>query len=201
MNPSYRIPRPEDTFTLEQLEARIASDENLQATMKAANRIIRDPKLADTEKIARLSTECDFHPDDARAWLKPNASGQTGFNHHNLLRHAANIRRMRRRLQALERERDRPSLTFTFSGGHVEDSAEDGRVRIFHLTKPGPEAIVKLTAQGFILDPSRLCYWQWRGEAARLAVTKVTGMAWPANATVAVQPATRRVVTSTAIRL
>lgn len=179
-------PYPEYQLGLEALQARIPQAEREQANLRAANRIIRDPKLGHEEKIARLAAECRVHPADAPGLLRPDSSGHVGFR---LLGNAASIRRMKQRRQTLDSEQNRPSVTFTFPGGRVEDCAEDGLVRVFLFPARQPQTVVKLLARRFVFDPGRQCYCRPRDDAARAVIVQATGVAWPAAPAVAPRPA------------
>lgn len=174
---SYRRPQPEHDLGLAELRVRIPAAEREHARLRAANRIIRNPRLTEEEKIVRLTGECAVHPDDARALLRCDHSGRVGFR---LAGSAASIRRMKQQRQKLERERDRPSIAFTFPGGRIEDHAGDDRLRVFLSPPRQPERAARLLVHGFIFDPFRQCYWRWRGSAARDAVTRLIGISWPA---------------------
>jgi hypothetical protein len=193
MNPSTRVIRSEDADAIEQLKAKIKHATQLQERMRTANAIIRTPS-ADEEKIARLGRECAFNEPRARELLKPDFAGRIGFPTYLLTNNAATTRRMEKRVDALGSEQARESVPFTFPGGRVEDSAEDCRVRIFHDAKPAPEVIVKLKSHGFHWTPSLKCWSRLRNEAARFAVTQVTSMPWPDQASTASLPATRPAV-------
>lgn len=127
--------------------------------MKAANKIIRDRKLRDEEKIARLGTECGIPADGARKLLQPDFAGRIGFANYELTNNAANIRRMQARAASLAKESARPSVVVAFPGGRMEDNAEDCRVRIYHDEKPAADVIQKLKANGFYWSPSNKA-WQ-----------------------------------------
>lgn len=187
---AFRQPYPEDNLSLAELEERIPRAEQDYARLRAANRVLRDPKVGDEAKVARLVSECHIHPDDAPALLKPNRSGQLGFR---LSGYTAAIHRMKQRRNMLEQERSRPSITFTFPGGRVEDSAEHDRISVFLSPAHQPECVRTLLARGFVLDPARQCFVQWRGKEARSVVTQMTGESWPANPTVALRPAAKAV--------
>lgn len=194
---TFRRPCPEDDLSLAQLEDRIPRAEQEIATLRKANRFIRDPKVADETKIARLVNECRIHPDDAPDLLKPNRTGQVGFR---LSGSTAAVHRMKRRRHLLEQERSRPSIVFNFPGGTVEDSAEHGRLSIFLAPAHQPERVRTLLARGFIFEPMRQCYFRWRGEEARFVVAQMTGVPWPANAAVALRRVTRVVTTKAVLR-
>jgi hypothetical protein len=190
-------PYPEDNISLAELEIRIPRAEQDYARLRAANRVLHDPKVGDEVKVARLVSECHIHPDDAPALLKPNRSGQLGFR---LSGYTAAIHRMKQRRDMLEQERSRSSITFTFPGGTVEDSAEHGRISVFLSPVHQPERIHTLLARGFVFEPKRQCYVQWRGKEPRTVVAHVTGVPWPAQAAVALLPATREVRAKTVLR-
>jgi len=189
---SYAKPiRAEDAGAVEQLQARIEEAERLQEKMKAANRIVRDKKLTDDEKVARLGSERGIPPDGARKLLRPDFAGRIGFPNYELTNNAANIRRMQARVGALTKEGARPSVTVAFPGGRMEDNAEDCRVRIYHDAKPGPDVIAKLKSNGFHWSPTLTCWQRLRNDSARWAATRVAGVPWPeANVMVANAPAT-----------
>jgi len=173
--------RTGDSGAVQQLQARIAEAGQLQEKMKTANKIVRDRRLPDDEKVARLGTECRIPPDGARQLLKPDFAGRTGFPDYQLTNNGANIRRMQERVGALTKEGTRPSLTVEFPGGRMEDNAEDGRVRIYHDEKPGQDVIGKLKANGFHWSPSNRAWQRLRNDRARWAATGITGVSWPAT--------------------
>ena len=179
-SPSFpRIIHSEDTDAVTQLQTKIAAAEKLQATMKAANAIVRNRRLTDDEKVAQLVATCGLRDTSARELLKPDFGGRFGFPDYQLTNNGANIRRMQQRLKGLAQEGARNSVTLEFSGGRVEDSAEDARVRIYHDVKPSPETIGKLKIHGFHWTPSLGCWQRLRNDSARYAATRITGVSWP----------------------
>ncbi len=177
---SYSKPiRAEDTGAVDQLQARIAEAERLQEKMKTANKIIRDRKLSDDDKIRQLGAECGIPADGAHKLLRPDFAGRIGFANYELTNNAANIRRMQARVEGLTKESARPSVTVDFPGGRMEDNAEDCRVRIYHDAKPEADVIQKLKANGFHWTPSLKCWQRLRNDSARWAAMHVTGVSWP----------------------
>jgi hypothetical protein len=174
-----RIIRSEDADAVTQLQTKITAAEKLQATMKAANLIVRSPRLTDDEKVARLVAECALRETSARALLKPDFGGRFGFPDYQLTNNGANIRRMQQRLKGLANESGRASVTLPFSGGRVEDNAEACRVRIYHDVKPPADTIAKLRTYGFHWTPSLACWQRLRNDSARYAATQITGVTWP----------------------
>ena len=179
-SPSFpRIIRSEDTDAVTQLQTKIAAAEKLQATMKAANQIVRNPRLTDDEKVAQIVATCGLRDTSARQLLKPDFGGRFGFPDYQLTNNGANIRRMQQRLKGLANESGRASVTLPFAGGRVEDNAEACRVRIYHDVKPSPETIGKLKTHGFHWTPSLGCWQRLRNDSARYAATRITGVSWP----------------------
>jgi hypothetical protein len=177
---SSRIIRSEDADAVTQLQNKIAAAEKLQATMKAANQIVRNPRLTNDEKVAQIVATCGLRDRSARELLKPDFGGRFGFPDYQLTNNGANIRRMQQRLKGLANESGRASVTLAFAGGRVEDNAEACRVRIYHDVKPPEGTIVKLRTYGFHWTPSLGCWQRLRNDSARYAATQITGVTWPA---------------------
>jgi hypothetical protein len=173
------IVRAEDPDAVQHLQTKIAAAEKLQATMKAANVIVRNRQLTDDEKVARLVAECGQREHRARELLKPDFAGRVGFPDYALTNNGANIRRMQARLKGLANESGRASVTLAFAGGRVEDNAEECRVRIYHDVKPPAGTIAKLRTYGFHWTPSLGCWQRLRNDSARYASTQITGVTWP----------------------
>ena len=176
---SPRIIRSEDADAVTQLQTKIAAAEKLQATMKAANVIVRNRRLTDDEKVAQLVATCDLRDTSARELLKPDFGGRIGFPDYKLTNNGANIRRMQQRLKGLANESGRASVTLPFAGGRVEDNAEECRVRIYHDAKPPADTIAKLRTYGFHWTPSLRCWQRLRNDSARYAATQIAGVSWP----------------------
>lgn len=80
----------------ESLAERIGVAEEAQRTMLAANKIVRDKKLSDDEKVAQM-VALGMSEKTAREALKPDFAGRTGFPSYVLANNAAKIRRMKTR--------------------------------------------------------------------------------------------------------
>jgi hypothetical protein len=178
------VVRAEDPDAVQHLQTKIAAAEKLQATMKAANLIIRNRQLTDDEKVARLVADCGRREQNARELLRPDFAGRVGFPDYALNNNGANIRRMQARLKGLANEGGRASVTLPFAGGRVEDNAEECRVRIYHDAKPPEGTIAKLRTYGFHWTPSLGCWQRLRNDSARYAATQITGVTWPLVAAV-----------------
>lgn len=153
------------------LRDRIAELEATRERMKAANRVVRR-RASETERIAALA-ELGYGEAVAKGLLEPDCFGQAGYSPYMLSNLSGNIRRLKKRLAHLERQReqgDREPVTI----GDVEICEEDNRVRLIFPSKPDAMYRAELKRSGFRWSP-RAGAWQrmstdtaWR-EAKRIA--------------------------------
>jgi len=163
----------------ERLQAKIAQAERWQATMKAANAIVRRKRLTDDQKVAALLTIDGISREaTARKLLEPDELGRVGFADYQLKNNAANLRRLKARLAELEREQARreaaPATGWQLNGATVSENAELNRLQIVFTAKPPAELRARLKAHGFKWAPSQGA-WQRQltanaRQAARLAL-------------------------------
>jgi len=64
-----RIIRSEDADAVTRLQTKIAAAEKLQATMQAANLIVRNRRQSDDEKVAQLVADCGLREPSSRGML------------------------------------------------------------------------------------------------------------------------------------
>ena len=92
----------EDDDAVENLTERVAALESLQERMKAANRIIKNLKQTQEEKIEALC-RLGFERRNAEELFVPNCFGQIGFADFTIRNNGANIRRLKKRLESVAR--------------------------------------------------------------------------------------------------
>lgn len=165
-----------DADALERLEAKIAKAENLQARMRAANKVVKARKLSDEQKIVGL-IEQGFSPSIAAELLKPDFAGRTGFADYQLSNNNANIRRMRQRVEQITALRNTAGSETTNddSGITVEDAPADNRVRIFFPDKPAADVRTTLKSNGFRWAPSLGCWQAFRNHRALELAKQIGG--------------------------
>lgn len=91
----------DEADAIDRLKEKIAKAEQLQAEMKAANKIVQSRKFSDEEKIEKLKAMGL----PGKSLLEPDWCGRKGFADYQLTNNNANIRRMKARIAELEKQR------------------------------------------------------------------------------------------------
>ena len=158
-----------DDDAIAKLRAKIEKGEQLQVLMKAANAVIRQ-RLSDEQKVAGL---VELGIKETRAWklLKRDFAGQIGFASYELTNNAANIRRMKERVETLQRECSRVHAEDReINGVRVVENREMNRLQLFFPGKPPVEVRNLLKRNGFKWAPSQGAWQrQLTDNAARAA--------------------------------
>ena len=160
--PASGVITSDDPEALEKLRKKLANREKLQEVMKTANKIVRDKKMTDAEKISRLIA-CGITEKNAEELLHPVDSFHApGFDSYELANNNQEIHRLRGRLIQLERlqaeavkqSENGGAPEIDFDGGRIVDSAAANRVQIFFDGKPPAEMRAELKSCGFRWAPS-----------------------------------------------
>ncbi|OPZ65858.1 MAG: hypothetical protein BWY85_00217 [Firmicutes bacterium ADurb.Bin506] len=142
----------DDPNALDKLKAKLADLEESQETMKAVNAYYHKNKTLDgcphlTEKGAtalKASMARDFRTDPKpyEGWALSNNS--------------ANIRRVRERIEELEKKASSPAPEgWSFDGGEVVMNTEENRLQILFDDKPDADLRAELKAEAFKWAPSQ----------------------------------------------
>lgn len=140
----------DDADAVQKLKDKLAQLERLQATMKAANKVIRK-NLSDAQKIDILVTTHGLSQAQAKAILTPDFCGRTGFASYQLSNNNATIRSTKARLKQLEKLHNEAPLS---GDGEIDGiewtlSEEDGRIKFSFDTIPPEETRQFLYGHGF----------------------------------------------------
>lgn len=159
LRPDLRPIMSGDADAIERLAIKLAHLEHSQQTMKQANAAIRKHAKAGSEAQVLALVELGFSPASATDLLKPDFAGRIGFPDYALSNGNANIRRVRERLEHLERAHAQPVQEKQGNGVRLEEDPPANRVRLIFDGKPDAETRERLKGSGFRWAPS-LGAWQ-----------------------------------------
>jgi hypothetical protein len=170
--------RSDEDDAIEQLQAKIDQGEKLQATMKAANRIVRKKKLTDGEKVIELVKIEGIDGGLARQLIEPVYPGP-GFPSYRLTNNNANIKRMKNRIATLRAEAVRPEAEdrqATIDGTPVTiiENRDENRLQLVFDGKPPTEVRNTLKSNGFCWAPSQDAWQRLLNDNARRTVDYIT---------------------------
>lgn len=143
---------------LERLREKLASLEKNQELMKACNKIIRDKKLSEAEKVEKMGL-AGLAQKDAIELMQPGRFGGMGFASFSLTNNGATIRTTKERIEKLEKLQLCENKEKAYGDTTIIENAEENRVQIFFSGKPSDTIRTRLKQSGFRWTPSVGC-WQ-----------------------------------------
>ncbi len=138
----------DDPHAITKLKEKLNNLEKLQSFMKAANKCIRTKNKDAFLKLEYGSEE---------TWQKlntPDYLNRLGFPGYALTNNMANIRRITKRVQQLEKLESLTTTEITIGDNRVVANAEANRVQIFFPAKPEESIRHQLKQNGFRWSPS-----------------------------------------------
>lgn len=151
---------------IEVMKAELANAEKSHDIMKACNKLIRSKKLSDEERIAQMVGTLGLSEHTAQEVLTPDYMGRIGFAHYSLSNSNANIRRMRERVEEMQKKEDTPTTEREFDGGMLIDNCDADRIQIDFDEKPDDTMRAKLKGSGWRWAPSVMMWQRKRTNAA-----------------------------------
>lgn len=140
---------------IQQLKAKLENLEDAQETMKLVNSYYRDNNALDGCPFLTPEQIDQLKSDMKSGWHYGNAP----YLPWQLTNNGAEIRRVRKRIEELERKAETDFVGWEFEGGYVEPDKEDNRLRIFFDEKPDEETRSELKSNGFKWSPKNSA-WQ-----------------------------------------
>ena len=144
--------RSDDPQAVEKLKEKLENMQRMQDIMKAANKLIKNKRLTDAEKIVKLA---DYKIDEqfARTLLTG------GFERFQLSNNSQNMARVRKRIAILEKQSQLVSKEETINEVRIFTNVNANRVQLFFPGKPSEEVRRNLKRHGFRWSP-REGAWQ-----------------------------------------
>ena len=139
----------DDPDAVGKLREKLENLEELQETMKFVNDFYRKHDTLDRCPYLTLGQIQKLKSDMESNWHYGNAP----YLPWQLSNNSAEMRRVKKRIEELERKADTDYTGWKFGGGYVEVNREDNRLRIFFEEKPGEAARSELKSNGFKWSP------------------------------------------------
>lgn len=146
------------------LAEKIKRLENNQIIMKSANKIIKSNK-PDAVKIDEL-VKLNFTESQAVKLLNPTNFGGAGFPCFTLTNNNANINRLKKRLNYVEKLASVGTSEIEINGIKIVDNQDQNRLQIFFPDIPSPEVRSELKHSGFRWSPTNKAWQSYRSASA-----------------------------------
>jgi len=148
----------------EKLAEKIKRLEHNQEIMKSVNKIIKSNK-PDAVKIDEL-IKLNFTESQAVKLLQPDFCGRVGFPSYALTNNNANINRLKKRLNYVEKLASVETSEIEINGIKIVDNQDLNRLQIFFPDIPSPEIRSELKHSGFRWSPTNKAWQSYRSASA-----------------------------------
>lgn len=157
LQPELRPIMSGDVDAVERLKAKIAATEAEQAKMKVANAAIRKAKKGGPAAQVVALLALGYTETLAAQIVAPDAFGNVGYPPYEITNGGANLRRLRQRLEGLERLKAQPATETqaSASGVRAEYAPAENRIRLYFQGKPSEEVRSNLKSRGYRWAPNR----------------------------------------------
>jgi len=156
----------DDPMAVEKLTAKLDKLQRCQERMKEVNKAIRMDPAKGNAKLSAMG----YSADDIEKIRKPDYAGRVGYPAYALQNNNAEIRRIKSRIEDLQRKAEQEPETWTGEGWTAETDLDDNRIRVYFDSKPdeGTRAILK--GYGFRWSPSAGAWQRQDTPASRSAM-------------------------------
>lgn len=163
----------DDKDAVAKLTAKLEKLEKHQATMKAANVAVR---MKDTVKGDAKLKEMGYTDEEIKQLRTPDFCGRVGYPDYEMKNNNANIRRIKERIAALEKEAQQAAANtgpVKGDGYELVENADIGRIQFVFDDKPDDDTRVLLKANGFRWAPSQGAWQRMLNDNGRSAAQRV----------------------------
>lgn len=167
-NNSISSDNPDALKLLKEKLEKLTNNQNL---MKAINKIVKNKKKTDAEKIEEI-LKLGVSKETAQKALEPDFCGRIGFPAYALQNNNANIKRVKERIIELEKKESETTTEIEVNGVKIIDNIDANRLQIFFQDIPSEEIRNTLKHSGFRWSRYNSCWQSYRGDRyKRLAKT------------------------------
>lgn len=176
LHPEWRPIRAGDGDAVDRLKDKIRKAEEFQDMAKKVNQAIRANKKEGMKAQVAALVALGVKQENAAQWVKPDQSGRYGIPAYAMRNNNGEIRRLKGRLDQLEKAQVSETVKLKGTFAEVEDCPPDNRVRLFFPGKPADEVRAQLKKNGFRWTPSMGCWQAYRNPWSILTAKKVAGV-------------------------
>jgi len=163
----------DDKDAVAKLTAKMEKLEKHQATMKAANAAVR---MKDTAKGDAKLKEMGYTDEEIKQLRTPDFCGRVGYPDYEMKNNNANIRRIKERIAALEKEAQQAAANtgpVKGDGYELVENADMGRIQFIFDGKPDDDTRALLKENGFRWAPSQGAWQRMLNDNGRSAARRV----------------------------
>ena len=163
----------DDKDAIAKLTAKLEKLEKHQATMKAANAAVR---MKDTAKGDAKLREMGYTDEEIKQLRTPDFCGRVGYPDYEMKNNNANIRRIKERIAALEKEAQQAAANtdpVKGDGYELVENADMGRIQFIFDGKPDDDTRALLKENGFRWAPSQGAWQRMLNDNGRSAAQRV----------------------------
>lgn len=142
----------DDPNAIEKLQKKLEGLERNQGLMKACNKIIKNKKLNELQKVEQLVAQ-GLTQAQAIELQKPDFCGRIGFASFSLTNNNATINTTKKRISFLQSIERLPHSEEEINGVKMVINPADNRVQLFFPGKPSREVLDLLKHGGFHYSP------------------------------------------------
>ena len=156
----------DDPMAVEKLTKKLGKLQRCQERMKEVNKAIRMDPAKGNAKLSAMG----YSADDIEKIRKPDYAGRVGYPAYMLQNNNAEIRRVKSRIEDLQRKTEQDPETWTGEGWTAESDLDENRIRIYFDGKPDEETRRILKGYGFRWSPKNTAWQRQDTPAGRSAM-------------------------------
>jgi len=148
------------------IKEKIAKLELLQSQFKTINKIVKSKKPREIQEKELAAAFPLYAPERLNKFFEPDFCGRIGVPSYGLTNNNANIRRLKQRLEHLQRHQNDQTTETIIGAVRIVENTEENRLQLFFPGKPSAEIRASLKSAGFRWSPYAQCWQRMRSNHA-----------------------------------